>query len=63
MNDTPVNHLNRIRLSKAKELMKNKELSLNDVALKAGFKTQSNFTEVFKRIVGMKPTEYRKKYL
>ena len=63
MNDTPVNHLNRIRLSKAKELIKNKELSLSDIALKAGFKTQSNFTEVFKRIVGMKPTEYRKKYL
>ncbi len=63
MNDTPVNHLNRIRLSKAKELMKNPDLSLNEIVIKSGFKTQSNFTEVFKRIVGMKPKEYRKKYI
>ena len=63
MNDTPINHLNRIRLSKAKQLMKDRSLSLTDVYTRSGFKTQSNFTMAFKRIVGLKPLEYRKKYI
>jgi AraC-like DNA-binding protein len=63
MNDTPINHLNRIRLSKAKQLMKDRSLSLTDVYTRSGFKTQSNFTMAFKRIVGINPLEYRKKYI
>ena len=63
MNDTPINHLNKLRLSKAKELMKNKSLSLEQIAKMSGYKTQSNFSEAFKRIVGISPIEYRKKYL
>ncbi len=63
MNDTPVNCLNKLRLSKAKELMKDKSLSLEQVSKLSGYKTNSCFTEAFKRIVGMTPFEYRKKYL
>lgn len=62
MNDTPINHINKLRLSKAKELMKDKKLSLEDIAKQSGYKTQSNFTEAFKRVIGMNPNEYRKKY-
>ena len=62
MHDTPVNHLNKLRLSKAKELMKDKSLSLEEVAKRSGYNTQSNFTEAFKRIIGLSPIEYRKKY-
>lgn len=62
MNDTPINHINKLRLSKAKELMKDKRLSLEEIAKQSGYKTQSNFTEAFKRVIGMNPNEYRKKY-
>lgn len=62
MHDTPINHLNKLRLSKAKELMKDKNLSLEEVAKRSGYNTQSNFTEAFKRIIGLSPIEYRKKY-
>ncbi len=63
MHDTPVNHLNKLRLSKAKELMQNSSLSIEEIAKLCGFRTQSNFSEAFKRIVGINPAEYRKKYL
>lgn len=62
MDDTPINHLNKIRLSKAKHLFFNKELTLSEIAKKSGFKNTSTFTESFKRIMKMYPKEYRKLY-
>ena len=62
MNDSPVVHLNKLRLSEAKELFKNKELTLGEIAARVGYKNLSTFTEAFKSIVGMKPKKYRDKY-
>ena len=62
MDDTPINHLNKIRLSKAKHLFFNKELTLSEIAKMSGFKNTSTFTESFKRIMKMYPKDYRKKY-
>ena len=63
MNDTPIMHLNKRRISQAKILLKNEKLSLGQIAEQSGYKNLSTFTEAFKRIMGMLPTEYRKKYL
>ncbi len=63
MHDTPVDHLNKLRLSKAKELMKDKNLSFKEIAIRCGFKNASSFTESFKRIIGILPKEYKNKYL
>ena len=63
MNDTPIMHLNKRRISEAKILLKNEELSLSDIAKECGYKNLSTFTEAFKRVMGMLPTEYRKKYI
>ena len=64
MHDTPINHLNKIRLSKAKQLMQESpSLSLEEIALKSGFKSGSAFTEAFKRILGISPKVYRKTFL
>lgn len=62
MDDTPINHLNKIRLSKAKHLFFRKELSLAEIAKMTGFKNTSTFTEAFKRIMKMYPKDYRKIY-
>ena len=62
MYDSPVVHLNKLRLSEAKELFKNKELTLGEIATRVGYKNLSTFTEAFKSIVGMKPKKYRDKY-
>ncbi len=63
MHDTPINHLTKLRLSRAKRLMKNPSLSLAEISDLAGFKTPSSFTEAFKRLVGYTPREFRDKFL
>ena len=63
MNDTPIMHLNKRRISHAKTLLPNEDLSLSDIAKMSGYKNLSTFTEAFKRVMGMLPTEYKKKYI
>ena len=62
MGDSPVVHLNKLRLSEAKELFKDKNLTLGEIAVRVGYKNLSTFTEAFKSIIGMKPKKYRDKY-
>ena len=62
MGDSPVVHLNKLRLSEAKELFNDKTLTLGEIATRVGYKNLSTFTEAFKNIVGMKPKKYRDKY-
>lgn len=62
MNDTPINHLNRLRLSEAKSLFYEKDLSIKDIAKMVGYKNETTFTEAFKRINGELPKDFRKKY-
>lgn len=48
------------RLSYAKELLKDHELTISEIAEKGGFVDISTFTKFFKRYAGVPPTEYRK---
>jgi len=63
MNDTPIMHLNKRRISQAKTLLHDEKLSLSSIANECGYRNISTFTEAFKRVMGMLPSEYRKKYL
>ena len=63
MHDTPIMHLNKRRTSDAKILLKNKKLTLQEIAYKVGYKNLSTFTEAFKRTMEMLPSEYRNQYL
>lgn len=56
-------YLNRLRVSKAKELLRSPELRLTDVAQLVGYGDQSYFTKVFKRVTGLLPSAYRQKNL
>lgn len=51
----------RIRIEKAKDLLKDTRLTISDVALETGFNSSSYFTRAFKKWEDMTPTEYRKK--
>lgn len=62
MNESPIVHLNKLRLSEARVLFLNKNLSLYQIARMVGYKNTSTFTEAFKKNVGMKPKKYRDKY-
>jgi two-component system response regulator YesN len=51
-----------VRIKKAKELLQKIELNISDIAQKVGYKDARYFIKVFKRLVGITPSEYRKLY-
>lgn len=51
------------RLNKAKELLKEQNITINDIAAKVGYGDGNYFTKIFKKETGLTPSEYRKKYL
>lgn len=63
MNDSPVVHLNKLRISEAKAMMISGEKSFTKIADATGYKNLSTFTEAFKRVTGKTPSEYYNKYI
>ncbi len=53
-------YLMRLRVSKAQELLKNSELSAQEIAISCGFGDCTYFSSAFRRTVGISPTQYRK---
>ena len=47
------------RMEKAKELLEDMTVNIKDVGSSVGYRDSNYFTKVFKRIVGVTPTEYR----
>lgn len=50
------------KITRSKNLLKYSEYSIQEIGFYLGFSSQSHFTKVFKSIVGMKPTEFRREY-
>lgn len=50
----------RIRIEKAKDLLKDTKLTISDIALETGFNSSAYFTRAFKKWQKMTPSEYRK---
>ena len=58
---TPHQYLIKIRLQKAKEILKGEDCSIEEVAKRCGFVNTGHFSTTFKRIVGMSPSEFIRK--
>ena len=54
-------YITSLRISDAKILLTNSDLSVTEVAFAVGFSSSNYFANVFKRDVGITPGEYRKK--
>jgi len=57
--ESPHQFVLRQRVERAKEMLREAEMRVLDVAVACGFKTQQHFARVFRRICGASPTEYR----
>ena len=55
-------YLSQIRMEKAKELLKDTNLSIAMVCEKVGYSDLKHFTKSFRTATGVKPNEYRKLY-
>jgi YesN/AraC family two-component response regulator len=52
-------HLNRVRIEEAARLLANTDYSVMEIAIACGYKDQSYFTKVFKKLTGLTPKQYR----
>lgn len=52
-------YLNKVRISASKQLLKEKDLALAEIADTVGFHDQSHFSKMFKTITGTSPKKYR----
>ena len=58
-----VDHIRFLRIKKAKELLiENPEMPISEVAFACGFHDYNYFITVFKRLTGMPPKQFRKKW-
>ncbi len=56
---TPHRYLLQLRIERAKELMRNRSISLTDIALSCGFSSHSHMTHAFRKFLGATPSEWR----
>jgi len=60
---TPIQFLTQRRIDLAKRLLVESELPIVEIGLRAGFKNQSHFTTLFRKITAMTPKSYRNEHL
>ena len=56
-------YLSEFRVEKAKQLLADLVINIKDISSSVGYRDSNYFTKVFKRIVGMTPSEYRMQIL
>ncbi|MBB6637405.1 response regulator [Cohnella thailandensis] len=57
--DTPMSYITAYRIERAKEMLKQEHLYVQDIAERVGLPNLSHFSRLFKQTTGMSPTEYR----
>ena len=50
-----------MRINQACKLLVQNELSVSDISENVGFLNLSNFNRLFKKMIGVSPTEFRRK--
>lgn len=58
---TPNLYITRLRMNKAQQLLENTQMPISEVSWNCGYDDQNYFSRVFKKHMGISPTEYRKK--
>jgi AraC family transcriptional regulator len=60
--ESPHQYVLRRRIEQAKEFLRHSQLRVIEASARTGFVDQSHFSKVFRRIVGIAPSEYRQTY-
>lgn len=59
---SPMTHLNKVRMQRARVLLRETELSIRQIAEQTGFNSASFFSKRFKAVMGIPPAEYGAAY-
>ncbi|MEX3616928.1 helix-turn-helix domain-containing protein [Paenibacillus glucanolyticus] len=57
---SPIYHINKLRIVKAGELLINNNITVSKVAETVGFNSSSHLCTIFKRYLGVTPSEYKR---
>lgn len=60
--NTPVEYLQRVKIEAAKKSLESGREQINEVMYSVGYSDSKAFRTVFKKITGLSPLDYRKKY-
>lgn len=58
---TPIEYINKIRISKAAQLLVQKDHSISEIAEKVGIMDMNYFSRMFRTHMGCSPTDYRRR--
>jgi two-component system response regulator YesN len=56
-------YITEYRLDKAKALLKDNNMKINDIGAKVGYSDGNYFAKIFRKETGLTPSDYRKKFL
>jgi AraC family transcriptional regulator len=57
---SPYKYMRALRIDCSKKSLRNRDLSILDAALAVGFENQQHFVTVFREVVGVTPSSYRR---
>ena len=60
--NTPVEYLQRVKVESAKKSFETSRKTISEVMYEVGYSDNKAFREVFRKITGLSPIEYKKKY-
>ncbi len=57
-----IEYTNRIRIKKAEDLLRNREMSITEIAFAIGYNSVNYFDEIFKKTTGYSPRKFSDRY-
>ncbi len=58
-NQTPHQYLMGQRIARAKELLRNTDLSITEICVAVGYESLGSFSSLFRKVAGISPSAYR----
>jgi transcriptional regulator GlxA family with amidase domain len=59
---SPVQYLQRLRIEQAKKYLESSDTSVDEISWQVGYEDPAFFRRLFKRLTGMTPKDYRRKF-
>ena len=59
---TPKDEILRVQIERAKMLLDRRDMPVEQIAKTSGFNTPKHFAEIFRRVVGMSPRQFRREH-
>jgi transcriptional regulator GlxA family with amidase domain len=60
--NTPIEYLQRVKVESAKKMFETTRKTVSEVMYEVGYSDMKAFREVFKKVTGLSPLEYKHKY-